>query len=451
MRENERMMTVDSPHIICINPWIHDFAAYDFWAKPLGLLFLAAVLRAHGMRVSYVDCLDRFHPKADHPGYSADGRGPYRKTPIPAPEPLADVPARFSRYGIDPWWLAADLASAGRPDLVLVTSLMTYWYTGVAETIAAVKRLYPDTKVLLGGIYATLLPEHALVHTGADEVLPGPAEATIFRAIEKYTGFSCRPDFDPADMGAFPYPAFDLQSEIPYAPLLTARGCPNRCAYCASHVLQPRRMRRLPENAAAEIAYWNDRFGVRNFAFYDDALLADAEDHAIPLLERIAAMKKDLSFHTPNALHVRPMTSKIADLMVKAGFATIRLGLERADGKSRDIDDKVHHEEFVRAVRLLLEAGFDEKQIGAYLLVGLPGQDLSSVEASIDTVKACGIRPVLAYYTPIPRTRMWEAACRASRYDLAAEPLFTNNSLMPCMPEYDRPLINRLKQRASAA
>ena len=438
------------PHIVCINPWIHDFAAFDFWAKPIGLLYIAGMLRHCGLRVSYMDCLDRFHRMADRRNDSADGRGAYRKTSIPAPKPLADVPAVFSRYGIDPRWFAADLASIGRPDLVLVTSLMTYWYTGVAETIAAVKKMYPDVPVLLGGIYATLLPEHARNHTGADEVIPGTAEATIFRAIEKYTGFSCRPVFDPADMDAFPYPAFDLQTEIPYVPILTTRGCPNRCAYCASHLLQPRRMRRLPENAAAEIAHWHDRFGVRNFAFYDDALLADAGTHAIPFLERIASMKKDLSFHTPNALHVRPITSKIADLMVKAGFATIRLGLETADGRSRELDDKVRHEEFVRAVRRLLEAGFDKKQIGAYLLVGLPGQDLSSVEASIDTVKTCGIRPVLAYYTPIPRTRMWEAACRASRYDLAAEPLFTNNSLMPCMPEYDRPLINRLKQRASA-
>ena len=53
-----------TPHILCVNPWIHDFAAYDFWAKPYGLLLLAAFLRAQGARVSYIDCLDRFHPLA---------------------------------------------------------------------------------------------------------------------------------------------------------------------------------------------------------------------------------------------------------------------------------------------------------------------------------------------------------------------------------------------------
>ena len=36
-------MKRDVPHILLVNPWIHDFAAYDFWAKPLGLLTLAAL------------------------------------------------------------------------------------------------------------------------------------------------------------------------------------------------------------------------------------------------------------------------------------------------------------------------------------------------------------------------------------------------------------------------
>jgi hypothetical protein len=49
----------DAPHILLINPWIHDFAAYDVWAKPLGLLTLAAILREHGCRLTYIDCLDR--------------------------------------------------------------------------------------------------------------------------------------------------------------------------------------------------------------------------------------------------------------------------------------------------------------------------------------------------------------------------------------------------------
>lgn len=440
-------MIGNPPHLLCINPWIHDFAAYDFWAKPMGLLQIIAVLRSHGIRVSYLDCLDRFHPMEKNPVYSADGRGPYRKTRIATPHNLSDMSGTYYRYGVDPGWFEVDLVSVGKPDLILVTSLMTYWYTGVKEAIASIKRIYPDVPVILGGIYATLMQRHAEAHTGADEVIPGAGEQTVFKAIEKHTGFALKPEFDLSDMNAFPYPAFDMQSAIPYVPLLTTRGCPNRCAYCASHILQPRRMIQDPDRTVAEIVYWHEQFGVRNFVFYDDALLLDPENHVMPLLEKIIDLKKDLSFHTPNAIHVRPISPAIARLMYESGFKNIRLGLETIDPK-RKIDDKVCHEEFIQAVRSLREAGFEPDRLGAYLLAGLPEQDIRSVEAAIDIVRQCGIKPVLAYYTPIPGTRMWPAACRESRYDLEADPLFTNNSLMPCMAEYERRVIDRLKERA---
>ena len=129
-------MPNDSPHILLINPWIHDFAAYDFWAKPMGLLLIASFLKHHGISVSYIDCLDRFHPNApkSSPG-ARHGRGPYLKTRLPKPAGLEDVPRYFSRYGIKPQWFQTDLRQQRPPDLVLVTSLMTYWYPGVQETI----------------------------------------------------------------------------------------------------------------------------------------------------------------------------------------------------------------------------------------------------------------------------------------------------------------------------
>jgi len=44
--------------LLLVNPWIHDFAAYDFWVRPLGLLVLASLLRESGCGVRLVDCLD---------------------------------------------------------------------------------------------------------------------------------------------------------------------------------------------------------------------------------------------------------------------------------------------------------------------------------------------------------------------------------------------------------
>ena len=145
----------DTPHILLINPWIHDFAAYDFWAKPLGLLSLASILRCHGFNISYIDCLDRFHPQATPTDpYARFGRGPYLKTRISKHPGLADIPRHFSRYGIRKAWLKEDLLAIEPPDLVLMTSMMTYWYPGVQETIGVVREIFPEVTIILGGIYS---------------------------------------------------------------------------------------------------------------------------------------------------------------------------------------------------------------------------------------------------------------------------------------------------------
>jgi hypothetical protein len=114
----------------------------------------------------------------------------------------------------------------------------------------------------------------------------------------------------------------------------------------------------------------------------------------------------------------------------------IRLGLETAIFSNREnLDNKVAYGEFEQAIHNLKEGGFPPEQIGAYLLFGLPGQSLSDLEISIETVKRCGVRPILAEYSPIPHTSLWKAAVEASRYDLESDPVFHNNSLFPCRHE----------------
>ena len=446
---------VSPPHVLCVNPWIHDFAAFDFWLKPLGLLSIAARLRHAGLRVSFFDCLDRFHPKENHPVATAwDGRGPFRKTSIRFADilpsmngPLPRIEKTFSRYGIEPEWLQADLAEMDRPDLVLVTSLMTYWASGVTETIAMIRSVYPDVPVILGGKYATLCHDHAVAHSGAGHVVAGHGEPALEGIMKKIFGDGFGLGIENQEDSLFP--ALDLCSRLTYAPILTARGCPFACDYCATSFLEPRMVRRSPDHVFAEIRHWHHRYQVKNFAFYDDALLLNGPDHAYPLMEKIIAAGLGLYFHTPNALHIREITSDAADLMFRAGFKTIRLGLETAAfSHSRRHDIKVREEEFFRAVLCLKTAGFETRQIGAYLLCGLPDQNLDDVAASMAFVRKAGILPVPAYYTPIPHTPMWDTAVSHARFDITGHPLFTNNSLFPCVRSQDDiRRISRLKNQ----
>ena len=447
-------MKTDPPHILCVNPWVHDFAAFDFWARPLGLFTIAAILRQNGVRVSLLDCMNRFHPqKTGRVKVYWDGRGPFDKTAIPLPPeleiPLADAKRTYTRYGTPKEWIEQDLISMDPPALILVTSLMTYWATGVADTICLLKKIFPDVPVVLGGIYATLCEDHAQKHSGADHVITGPAEPVLADLIKTHTGYTLDHIPDPSNLDTTPFAALDLQDTMPYAPILTSRGCPFSCEYCASSFLEPRLRRRSAENVFQEICHWHTNFQVKNFAFYDDALLINPEKYAIPLLERIIDQKMDLFFHTPNALHIKEISGKTAGLMLKAGFKTIRLGLETADFSSRRHDIKVKQNDFFTAVDHLRTAGFATEQLGAYLLCGLPGQNLDEVEASITLVKQLGLTPILAYYTPIPHTPMWADAVKHARFDIAAHPALTNNSLFPCVcSRHDLDRISQLKKMA---
>ncbi len=445
-------MKRDTPHILLVNPWIHDFAAYDFWAKPLGLLTLASILRHHGFNITYLDCLDRFHAKAPQTDpYARHGRGPYLKTNIPKPGGLEDIPRNFSRYGIKKKWFREDLLAIQKPDLVLVTSMMTYWYTGVAETIGVIKEIFPDVTIVLGGIYASLCHEHALNCSGAHRIQTGPGEEHILKLVGEHTGFSVTATFDPDDLDTYPYPALDLQRKITYIPLQTSKGCPFACKYCATHFLNPKRMVRNPESVVEEIKYRHEKYKVKDFVFYDDALLVDAEKHAVPMFEGIINAGLKVRFHTPNAVHIREISKQTARLMFRAGFKTLRLGLETTSLDIRnELDKKVTVSEFVRAVTCLREAGFDKRMMGVYLLAGLPGQQIKSIEHSIQTVRRTGATPVLAYYSPIPKTALWGRAVAASRYNLESDPLFTNNAILPCRNEpFSWQTISHLKKLAA--
>jgi radical SAM superfamily enzyme YgiQ (UPF0313 family) len=441
----------DTPHILFVNPWIHDFAAYDVWGTPLGLLKLAAICRQAGIRVSYLNCLDRFYPQARNACAGGDGRGAYHKVPIPKPQGLEDVPRRFSRYGIPVSWFDDQIRRLPPPDMIMVTSMMTYWYSGVQFTIRRLRDHYAGIPIILGGTYASLCKDHALRTSGADSVVSGPGESHLNRLLQTFLNDARLENFDPNHIDAHPTAAIDLASRIPHAPVLTSTGCPFHCAYCASHHIAPDFKRRCPQTVVSEIETWHRQLSVSNFAFYDDALLYRTETHFEPMLKLLMAKDMNIRFHTPNALHLRWLTPTLARLMHGVGFKSIRLGLETTVfGEHRPHDQKVTFEEFEQAAAYLTEAGFERRQVGAYLLVGLPEQPMDSILAAIEHVCRCGLTPIPAYYTPIPGTGLWDAAVAASRYDLTADPIFTNNALLPCRREsfswdYQRTLKNHIQ------
>jgi radical SAM superfamily enzyme YgiQ (UPF0313 family) len=203
---------------------------------------------------------------------------------------------------------------------------MTYWYPGVVAAIGLVREAFPRTPVILGGIYASLCPDHARAVSGADLVLPGPWETGLPPQLARlgFSGFSV-PPADPGDPDESPFPALDLLNHLYHIPILTSRGCPLDCDYCASPLLYPAFRRRRPSAVAAELAHWQRRLGLREAAFYDDALLVSAQDHLLVILEELAGRQATFRFHTPNGLHARFITGEVAGWLRRAGGVFTRL------------------------------------------------------------------------------------------------------------------------------
>jgi len=439
------------PSLILINPWIYDFAAYDLWSKPLGLLYVAGYLRHCGFKIRLIDCLDVHHPgmtadpSTKKPTRRAYGTGKYWRREVPRPLSLKHIQRPYSRYGISLELFQEELSKIQNPKAILVTSLMTYWYPGVEEVIGLCEKIHPHVPVILGGIYARLCHNHAVENSGADLVATNHNLDSLLEILNN-CGISL--PGSPPGQDRTPRPAFDLLTRPEYICILTSTGCPNRCRYCASHFLNPDRILRDPGEVLEEILHWHRNFSVRDFAFYDDALLVSFDKHLAPLLEKLARLDLGLRFHTPNALHIKEITQGIAALMHRTGFTTIRLGLETSDFSiHRDLDNKVTEGDFERAVNSLLKAGFAKNQVGAYILIGLPGQSVDSVFETIDFVGKTGATPYLSEYSPIPHTALWKQAVNNSKYDLAEEPLFHNNTLLPCWDGSRIKELPRLKKR----
>ena len=437
-------------NFLLLNPWLHDFAAYDFWLKPLGLLTLASALKPAGAEVRFFDCLDIYRPEAvalaSRLKRRPDGRGQLLSQEIPKPEPLRRlIPRRFKRYGLPPALVRQILAAMPKPDAVLVGSLMTYWYPGVAETIALTKAVFPDAPVVLGGLYPTLLPDHARLHSGADRIVAGNWEDSLPQVLAELTG--ARLDL-PGPLAVSP--AWELYPRLDHAALLTGRGCPYRCRYCVAHRLHPSLERRAPEAVLEEIEKIYRERGVRDFAFYDDALLEDAEHHLAPLLEELLGLKLPLRFHATNGLSLRGLTAELARLLHQNGFATLRFGLETTDPeRQRRLGPKAFADDLEQAMGYLTRAGYQPHEVGIYLLAGWPGQTPAEMEADIRAVRRAGARPYLSEYSPIPGSALWDEAVRTARYDIAAEPLFHNNTLLACAgPEWTPREMSRLKSLA---
>jgi radical SAM superfamily enzyme YgiQ (UPF0313 family) len=327
-------------------------------------------------------------------------------------------------YGMKRKDFARALSACGGVDAVLVTSGMSYWYHGVAMAIDMIRHSLPDVPVILGGIYATLWRGHAVVSSGADFVLSGTLSRCGRRLAEIL-------DLPWEASGRYvPWYKAGLHDGVGYGAIRTARGCPYNCSYCASMQLSNGFEPRSFNDVFDEISFLYFENGVRDFAFYDDALLVDFDRRLSPLLDMVIDSGMNINFHVPNAMHASLVHERCAVKMKEAGFRTLRISLETvAEKRQTETGGKVCNRDVENAVKAFVAAGFSSQDVGVYLLAGLPGQETEEIARGIEFVHSLGVRPYIAEFSPVPGTVEWKRLERQGIVSLAMDPVLTNNSI----------------------
>ncbi len=389
---------------LLINPYACDFTCYDYWLKPLGLLYISSLLKLYGHKTVLVDCLHRSF------GAEAYGKGRIDSMERERPDVLNGYPRKYSNYGIFGKKLHNILKQIESPDMILLSTSMTYWYPAAAETAEILRNIFPGVKIAAGGSYVTLCPDHARENIDADYFFEG-ADITAFMELigEK-----------PASFEEWPAPDYSHYGSLDYAVTRTSGGCGRSCPYCGISRIWKGFFTRKAEAVKKELKSYYSR-GIKDIAFYDDALLEN------PALEEcLESIPEAMRFHTPNGINPSAIDNRTALFMRKSGFISPALAADTLGSAGQSKTTALNIES---AVEKLHAAGYGSGEISAYLIMGLPRQRLGDLLKEAVFLNRLGVRVLLAEYAVVP----------GSGYDeiidpkILKEPLLHNNSIFPCI------------------
>ena len=418
---------MDKPCALLISPPVYDFALYDLFLKPYGLLRIGRWLHDSGWDVIFIDSLSWSDPVSlktlNKPVRRANGTGKYFRQTVRNPDIFKKSGRTYSRYGITGDSLVHQIKSINKPDIVFVSSSMTYWYEGVFEAVRTVKKILPGVPVAVGGIYASLLTRHCIEKSGADYTVKGDGIDELKTILGRLS---------------LPVPAGIPEEKVLQDPLWKEsgvirlnKGCPLNCRYCASSVISEFR-EGSADSAFVQLEEYVMKWSTSNIAFYDDALLHKKDSLLVPFLERVYEADFNINFYLPNAVHVNYLDFKTADLMKKCGFREIRLGFESSSADFHQKNDrKVSSHSFENTLDELFAAGFKSDEIIVYLLAGLPEQEMEEVRDSVNYLRKFGVKISISEYSPVPGSSLWDKSVEKSIFPIAEDPFYQNNSLFP--------------------
>lgn len=410
--------------VLLINPpntynYGDDFAV----TFPLGLAYLAAVLERNGHEVVLIDSLAGFD-KPTQP--NADG---------------------LFRCGMTEAELVASTLNV-KPDLIGVTCAYTVQYPTTRSLAQSIK-CATDVPIVIGGAHCSALPSETLADGCFDYVVIGEGELPLLAicahlergtslagvhgiAYRDAVGRSHENDKEPiANVNAVPIPArhlFDMNKYIyspyshngstlrmPYATMISSRGCPLKCSFCSVHTIWGRNNRtRDPRQVVDEIEHLNREYGIREIHFEDDMLTLDRQ-RVIDICREIISRKLDITWTTPNGVYVNTLNWELLTAMKESGCYQLALAIESgSESVLRTLMKKnislAYAREVVKMMRKL--------KMGVYffLIIGTPGETEADIVKTVEYAKE--LMPDEAYFsiaTPYPGTPLYDQ-CRTHGY-----------------------------------
>jgi len=335
------------------------------------------------------------------------------------------------------------------PDAVAIPCMSLEYWRQAHEAARLAKEAGPDIVTILGGAHPTSLPERVMEDPNVDYLVLGEGEERLpdlLAALQKdagdlaaLDGIAYRdgdrvvvrpPQRWIEDLDALPLPdytAFDaarvmnhLQhgaaggmctKRTPVGAVMTSRGCPYGCCFCAGHVTMGRRTRfRSPESVLREVDMLVRDFGIRELVFQDDNMYARRE-RALAIVDGIRARGYDLLWKNSN-LAAWHMDRELMRRMKESGCYQVTISPE--SGSPRVLKEIIH-KPGTREDALNVSAWCKEfdLELEADFVIGFPGETWDDIRQTTNFAEELDADAVkFAVATPFPGTELFETAVR---------------------------------------
>jgi len=415
---------------------------------PLGLAYVAAVLRKDGHEVSLLDAV---------------ALGPDRVT----------RDRHLHRLGLTPEELVERLDPAA--DAFGVTNMWSFSWPLVREILQRMKARFPDKPIVCGGEHFTGLPEHSLRTAPIDYVVTGEGEdaaVALFRALERGTPVDdvpgvcylkdgelvrTAPAVRKREVDEIGWPAWDLVDLRTYnehdlvngikagmtVPILATRGCPYQCTYCASpNMWTTRYYTRDPKDVADEIAHYHREYGARNFPFQDLTAIVKRDWIVTFCNELLARKLEGITWQFPSGTRCEVIDDEVAELLHRTGGRSLAYAPESGSERTRAlIKKKMKTESLLAAVEASVRHGLN---ITCFFVLGFPHDepsDLRATERLVRKLALMGIDDIaIGFFFPIPNTELYHSlvergVIRDNDDEFLLTPIFANEARLT--PEHN--------------